>query len=39
MTRPKIWAKTILGVVRRHWQQWYVFEPLLTRVPRIRNGD
>lgn len=27
----KIWAKTILEVVRRHWTQWYVFEPLLTR--------
>jgi lauroyl/myristoyl acyltransferase len=27
----RIWAETILGVVRRHWQQWYVFEPLLTR--------
>lgn len=30
----KIWAATILGVVRRHWQQWYVFEPLLTRTGR-----
>lgn len=29
----KIWAATILGVVRKHWRQWYVFEPLLTRVP------
>jgi lauroyl/myristoyl acyltransferase len=28
----KIWAKTILDVVRIHWTQWYVFEPLLTRV-------
>ncbi|RYD47893.1 MAG: hypothetical protein EOP85_04635 [Verrucomicrobiaceae bacterium] len=28
----KLWAQTILGVVRRNWQQWYVFEPLLTRV-------
>lgn len=27
----KIWAGTILGMVRKHWQQWYVFEPLLTR--------
>lgn len=26
------WAATILGIVREHWQQWYVFEPLLTRV-------
>lgn len=28
----KLWAETILGVVRRNWQQWYVFEPLVTRV-------
>ena len=28
----KIWAATILGMVRKHWSQWYVFEPLLTRV-------
>ncbi len=28
----KVWAATILGVVRQHWQQWYVFEPLLRRV-------
>lgn len=28
----KVWAATILGVVRENWQQWYVFEPLLTRV-------
>lgn len=27
----KIWAETILRFVRKHWQQWYVFEPLLTR--------
>ena len=27
----KIWAATILQVVREHWQQWYVFEPLVTR--------
>lgn len=27
-----IWATTILGVVREHWRQWYVFEPLVTRV-------
>ena len=33
----KIWAATILGVVRRHWRQWYVFEPLLTRVPENSN--
>lgn len=25
----KIWANTILSVVRQHWDQWYVFEPLL----------
>lgn len=29
----KIWAATILGMVRKHWPQWYVFEPLLTRKP------
>jgi len=28
----KIWAAAILRVVREHWRQWYVFEPLLTRV-------
>jgi lauroyl/myristoyl acyltransferase len=28
----KVWAKTILDAVRIHWPQWYVFEPLLTRV-------
>ena len=28
----KIWAAAILRVVRGHWRQWYVFEPLLTRV-------
>ena len=27
-----IWAATILAVVRKHWRQWYVFEPLLTRL-------
>ena len=27
----KIWAETVLRVVRKHWRQWYVFEPLLTR--------
>ncbi|MEO7100013.1 MAG: lysophospholipid acyltransferase family protein [Luteolibacter sp.] len=27
----KIWAAAILQVVREHWRQWYVFEPLLTR--------
>lgn len=25
----KIWAATILNVVRQNWSQWYVFEPLL----------
>lgn len=29
-----IWAATILAVVRTHWRQWYVFEPLLTRLAR-----
>jgi phosphatidylinositol dimannoside acyltransferase len=27
----RIWAQAIFRVVREHWQQWYVFEPLLTR--------
>lgn len=27
----KIWGRTILRMVRKHWQQWYVFEPLLSR--------
>lgn len=27
-----LWADAILRVVRVHWRQWYVFEPLLTRV-------
>ena len=27
----KIWAAIILKIVREHWRQWYVFEPLLTR--------
>jgi lauroyl/myristoyl acyltransferase len=27
----KIWATAILQVVREHWEQWYVFEPLLRR--------
>lgn len=27
----KLWARTILGMVRKNWQQWYVFEPLLSR--------
>ncbi len=30
----QIWAATILGMVRPHWRQWYVFEPLLTRIGR-----
>lgn len=28
----RIWAATVLQVVRQHWRQWYVFEPVLTRV-------
>ena len=28
---PVIWAETILAIVKSHWQQWYVFEPLLSR--------
>jgi lauroyl/myristoyl acyltransferase len=27
----KIWANTILDVVRKHWNQWFVFEPVLWR--------
>lgn len=27
----EIWAATILMIVRRHWNQWYVFEPVLFR--------
>jgi lauroyl/myristoyl acyltransferase len=27
----KIWAATILAVVRKNWRQWYVFEPMVTR--------
>jgi len=28
----KIWASTILDVVRPHWDQWFVFEPVFRRV-------
>ncbi|MBK1817825.1 lysophospholipid acyltransferase family protein [Luteolibacter yonseiensis] len=32
----KVWAGTILNIVRRHWRQWYVFEPLLEkRAPHV----
>ena len=27
----EIWARAILGVTRRHWNQWFVFETLLRR--------
>ena len=27
----KVWAANIYPMLRRHWPQWYVFEPLLTR--------
>jgi lauroyl/myristoyl acyltransferase len=27
----KIWAEAILRVVRPHWAQWFVFEPMLRR--------
>ncbi len=27
----EIWAKTILDVVKVHWNQWFVFEPVLWR--------
>lgn len=26
-----IWAATLLAIVRKHWRQWYVFEPLVFR--------
>lgn len=28
----EIWATAILSAVQQHWQQWYVFEPLLRRI-------
>lgn len=27
----KIWATAVFGAARGHWNQWFVFEPLLTR--------
>lgn len=27
----KIWANAVFGSARKHWNQWFVFEPLLTR--------
>lgn len=33
----KVWAATILKVVRKNWRQWYVFEPMVTRDPEIRG--
>ncbi len=27
----RLWAQTILGVVRSRWNQWFVFEPVLWR--------
>lgn len=27
----RVWAATLLDVVRTHWKQWYVFEPLVFR--------
>lgn len=29
-----VWAGTILEVVKAHWSQWFVFEPVLRRVER-----
>ena len=29
----KIWANAIFGTARENWNQWFVFEPLLSRVP------
>ena len=28
----KIWANAIFATARKHWNQWFVFEPLLTRM-------
>ncbi len=30
-TAAPLWAETIQTIIREHWRQWYVFEPLLTR--------
>lgn len=30
----KVWAGAILNVVKQHWDQWYVFEPMLHRITR-----
>ena len=27
----KVWAKAVFEMAAKHWDQWYVFEPLLTR--------
>jgi lauroyl/myristoyl acyltransferase len=27
----RIWAQTVFTTARRHWNQWFVFEPLLAR--------
>ena len=27
----QIWAAAVFGTARKHWNQWFVFEPLLTR--------
>ncbi len=37
--RPKsadlaqVWARVMHGFLQRHWDQWFVFEPLVTRLP------
>lgn len=27
----RLWAQAVYRIARRHWNQWFVFEPLLTR--------
>lgn len=27
----KVWAEPIMDILRKHWSQWYVFEPMFTR--------
>jgi hypothetical protein len=29
-----VWAGAVLTVVRKHWAQWFVFEPVLRRAER-----
>jgi phosphatidylinositol dimannoside acyltransferase len=36
-TAAQVWATVLLSIVRQHWTQWYVFEPLLTRAAAISS--